>query len=96
LKKTLVVAPLHLRGRNWFLSQRQKRFFPWNDVTINVTDAHNVHRCAWTGFWIFWTQTPAASNRMGIEVLFAVAGSGLDLDFVLAEKTLLVLCLTCI
>jgi len=39
-----------------------------------------VHqRFAWTGFWIFWIQTPAASNRIRSEVFFPVAG--LDLVF---------------
>jgi len=41
-------------------------------------------RCVWTGFWIFWNRTPAASNRIRSEVFFAVAGYGLD--FVFTEK----------
>ena len=45
---------------------------------------------AWTGFRIFWFQTPASSNRIRIVVFLPVAGSGLDLDFALTEKTLLV------
>jgi len=46
--------------------------------------------------WIldFWIRPPTASNRIRSEVIFPVAGSGLDLDFVFTEKTLLVLCLT--
>jgi len=47
-------------------------------------------RCAWTGFLTFWNRTPAASNRIRSEVFFSVVGSGLDLDFVFTEKTLLV------
>ena len=42
--------------------------------------------CAWTGFWIFWNRTPVASNRIRNEVFFPVAGSRLDLDFVLLKK----------
>jgi len=50
-----------------------------------------VHqRCAWTGFRIFRIRTPAASNRIRSLVFLPVAGPGLDLDFVLTEKTLLV------
>jgi len=43
-------------------------------------------RCARTRFWIFWIRTPTASNRIGCEVFFPVAGSGLD--FVFTEKML--------
>jgi len=38
--------------------------------------------------------TPVAYNRIRTEVFFPEAGSGLDLDFVFTEKTLLVVCLT--
>jgi len=38
--------------------------------------------------WIFWTWIRATSKRIRSEVFFAVAGA--DLDFVFAEKTLLV------
>jgi len=48
-------------------------------------------RCAWTGFWIFWILTPAASNRIRSEIFSGAAGSGLY--FVFVEKTLLVVCL---
>jgi len=49
-------------------------------------------RCTWTGFWIFWIRTPAASNKVRSEVFFPVAGfgSGLDLDFVFTEKNVTV------
>jgi len=40
------------------------------------------------------TPTPVACNRIRTEVFFPEAGSGLDLDFVFTEKTLLVVCLT--
>ena len=43
-------------------------------------------RCVWTGFWIFWIRTQAASNRIRSEVFFAVAWYGLDLYFVFTEK----------
>jgi len=42
--------------------------------------------------WIFWTWIRATSKRIRSEVFFAVAGA--DLDFVFAEKTLLVVGLT--
>jgi len=45
---------------------------------------------------MFWIRTPAASNKIRSEVFFAVAGAGLDLDFVFAEETLLFFCLTSI
>jgi len=48
---------------------------------------------AWTGFGIFWIRTPVASNRIRSEVFFAVAGVGMDLDFVFSEQTVLVVCL---
>ena len=48
--------------------------------------------CAWTGFLIFWIRSPTASNRIRSEVFFAIAGA--RVDFVFAEKTLLVLCFT--
>ena len=38
----------------------------------------------------FFDPAPAFSNRIWSEIFFAVAGSGLDLDFAFAEKTLLV------
>ena len=50
-------------------------------------------RCAWSWFWTYGIRPPSASNRIRSEVFFAIAGSGLDLDFVFAEKTLLVVCL---
>jgi len=60
----------------------------------NLANLHSSahQRCAWTGFWILWNRTPAASNRIRSEVIFPVTGSGLD--FVFTEKTLLVLWLT--
>jgi len=36
--------------------------------------------------WIFWIRTPAASNRIRIEVFFAAARSGLYMNFVFGEK----------
>jgi len=46
--------------------------------------------------WIldFWTQTPAASNRIKSEAFHAAARIGLDLDVVFAEHTLLFVCFT--
>ena len=46
--------------------------------------------------WIldFLDPAPAASNRIRSEVFFAVTGAAPGLDFVFAEKTLLVACLT--
>jgi len=45
-----------------------------------------LQKCAWTGFWIFWVWTPAASNRIKSEAFFAVAGAGSDLDSVFLKK----------
>ena len=46
-------------------------------------------RCAWTEFWIFWTQTPAASGRIGIQVFLTRTGPGLDLDFVICWRRMI-------
>ena len=55
--------------------------------------SHAPHqRCAWTGFRIFWIRALAASNRIRRLVFLPVAGS--ELDFVLTEKTLLVVYFT--
>jgi len=64
-----------------------------NFVTLRV-DRSRKQRCAWTGFWIFWNRTLAASNRIRSEVFFPFVGSGLDLDFVFTNKTLLFVWLT--
>jgi len=45
-------------------------------------------------FLDFLDPTPAASNRIRNEVFFALAGAGLNLDFMFAGKTSLVVCLT--
>jgi len=53
-------------------------------------------RCAWTVFWILWNRTPAVRNKIRSDFFSAAPGSWLDLDFILAEKTLLFFCLTSI
>jgi len=41
----------------------------------------SAQRCAWTGFWIFWTRNLAVSGRFPIQIFLTRTGSGLDLDF---------------
>jgi len=48
------------------------------NVSLEKNANTNEQRCAWTGFWTFWTRTPVASNKIRSEVFFLVAGSGLD------------------
>jgi len=60
--------------------------------TCSVIISATRQRCAWTGFLTFWIRTPVASSRFMSVVIFPVAGSGLD--FIFAEKMLLVVCLT--
>jgi len=52
-------------------------------------------RCAWTRFGIVWFRTPTTSNGIRSEFFFTAAGAGLDLDFVFAVKTILVVCMIC-
>jgi len=33
-----------------------------------ITFTTDHQRCAWTGSWIFWTRTPAASGRIRVQV----------------------------
>ena len=56
-------------GTGWF----------WREIQITTMR----QRCAWTGFWIFWTRTSAAPGRIRILVFLARTGSELDLDFVI-------------
>jgi len=61
--------------------------------TAGIVDLRDEQkRCAWIGFWTLWTRTSAASNWIRSEVFFPVGGSGLD--WIFAEKMLLVVCLT--
>ena len=86
---TLVVH-LDAGGTNsCFLNQPLRR---WYIPTLEAQPhaGGTDQRCAWTGFWSFWTRTPVASNSIRSEVLFPVAGSGLDLDFVFTEENITV------
>ena len=58
------------------------------------SDMGVCQRCAWTGFWIFGSGLLLPPTRSGVRVFFVMAGTGLDLDFVIAKQTLLVGCLT--
>ena len=66
--------------------------YPTGKPVMIISGLHQ--RYAWTGLQIFWIRTPAASNRIRSLVFLPVAGTGLDLDFVLTEKTLLVVYFT--
>jgi len=61
-------------GTGWF----------WREIQITTMR----QRCAWTGFWIFWTRTSAAPGRIRILVFLARTGSELDLDFVICWWTM--------
>jgi len=56
---------------------------------MNFPQTGEMHqRCAWTEFWTFWIRSPVASNSIRSEVLFPLAGSGLD--FVFTEENITV------
>ena len=100
------LVPFHFRGAVFvhvgsehLCTENGDSFYMCSTVEVawlsqDIRHSSTRQRCAWTGFWIFWIQNPAAFNKIRSEVIFPVAGSGLDLDFVFTEKTLLVLCLT--
>ena len=79
-------------------------FFIWQDgpttrpalrLVLSIDRCRTANqRCAWTGFCIFLIRSLAASSKIGSEVFFPAAGSGLDVVFTV--KTLLVVFLTCI
>jgi len=67
--RTLVEPPVHFwytRGILWVHSR----------YTLGAPTVHfGCQRCAWTGFRIFWTRTPASSGRIRIQVFLTRTGS---------------------